>query len=99
MKVKAFRAKLEARYGNVGITLFGSKARNDADSDSDIDLLILTDSPVNHALERTIRDLAFDIELEENLIFGLVVMNREYWDTKRKLMPLRWNIDREEVEV
>ena len=79
--------------------LFGSKVRGDSDADSDIDILVLTDLVVDHKLEIAVRDIAFDIELQYDVIIGLVVMNRTFWDTKGRGMPLHWNIDREGVAV
>ncbi len=99
LAVSIMKERLLQADASSEIVLFGSKARGDADTDSDIDLLVLTDLMVDHKLELAVRAIAFDIELEYNLIFGVVVMNRAFWDTKGRGMPLRWNIDREGVAV
>ena len=93
------KTKLEAQFGNVRIVLFGSKARGDADAESDIDLLILTDRIVDTALELAIFRIGFEIELSHDVVLGLIVMNSAYWDSTGRQMPLRWNIDREGIAV
>lgn len=63
---------LEDHYGNrfAGLVLYGSMARNQADSSSDIDLLVLLSRPFDFMHElRQIVDLLYDIQLEsERLI-------------------------------
>ncbi len=93
------KTRLEAQFGNVRIVLFGSKARGDADVESDIDLLILTDRIVDTALELAVFRIGFEIELAYDVILGLIVMNSAYWDSTGRQMPLRWNIDREGIAV
>ena len=99
LAVHTFRTRLEEKYGQVSLTLFGSKARGDGTAESDIDLLILLDRPVEIALETQIFRIGFEIELEFDVILGLIVMNSAYWDSIGRQMPLRWNIDREGIAV
>ena len=99
LAVHAFRTRLEEKYGKVNLALFGSKARGDGTAESDIDLLILLDRPVEIALETQIFRIGFEIELEYDVILGLIVMNSAYWDSMGRQMPLRWNIDREGIAV
>ena len=97
--VTLLKEKIQQMDGSSQIILFGSKARGDDDADSDIDILVLTDLAVDHKLEIAMRAIAFNIELQYDVIFGLVVMNRTFWDTKGRGMPLHWNIDKEGVAV
>lgn len=59
--IRAFRALLEARFGErlVGLRLFGSYARGDADESSDIDVSVI----VQHLTERE-RTEAIDLALD-----------------------------------
>ena len=70
--VKQCRRELEKHYGTQfkGLILYGSLARNQADVDSDIDLLVLLNQPFDYFNElRRIVDLLYPIQLEsERLI-------------------------------
>lgn len=64
---------LEDHYGDqfAGLILYGSMARGDFDSSSDIDLLVLLKKPFDHFREmRTIIDLLYPIELESDHIIS-----------------------------
>ena len=99
LAIHAFRTRLEEKYGQIILTLFGSKARGDGNAESDIDLLILMERQVDIALESQIFQIGFEIELEYDVTLGLIVMNAAYWDSIGRQMPLRWNIDREGIAV
>jgi len=48
---------------NAEVILYGSRARGDERIDSDWDILILTDYPVNLQTKRISRDKLYDLEL------------------------------------
>jgi predicted nucleotidyltransferase len=61
---------LEDLYGNrlKGLVLFGSAARGEAGSESDIDILVLLEGPVEYGLElRAIIDALYDLQLESGI--------------------------------
>src|SRR4030066_942276 len=70
--VRKCKAALESHYGSQfkGLILYGSVARNQADSMSDIDLLVLLSKPFDYFLElRQVIDVLYPIQLEsEQLI-------------------------------
>lgn len=49
---------------NAQIILYGSRARGTERNDSDWDVLVLTDYPVDIEKERVFRDNLYDLELE-----------------------------------
>jgi predicted nucleotidyltransferase len=61
------KAVLEALYGDrlKGVVLYGSSARGEDTAESDIDLLVLLDGPVNGPAEvRRIWDELYPVQLE-----------------------------------
>jgi len=98
--LQKLKERLIKKYPDVEIILYGSKARGDFDKESDIDLLILVKSTINSRLEEEITHIAFDIELNYDVVFGKIVENKDFWNTPlAKVMPLHCNIDKEGVYV
>ena len=97
--IKNFKEKLIAHLGNQAkLYLFGSVARGDFHAESDIDVLVLIDGPVNTQLKEEIFGLAFDVELEMEVCFGVLVYAKERWDSPRiQVTPLHENIDKDGV--
>jgi predicted nucleotidyltransferase len=102
------KEKILERFPDSEIILYGSKARGNADAESDIDVLILIDtSPldwkagdIDHSIERQIRDISFELELKCDVVFNILIESKKYWGTPLvKAMPLRWNIDREGINL
>ncbi|MGH9425042.1 MAG: nucleotidyltransferase domain-containing protein [Terriglobia bacterium] len=56
--------------------LFGSRARGDADPDSDLDVLILVEY-VTPAMRKTIRHYAWEVGFAAGILIQTVVMTRE----------------------
>lgn len=99
--INALKTRLTETWGrDTEIYLFGSAARGEAKQDSDIDVLILIPGDVNNALEEEIFGLAFDVELEYNVVFGIVVRSKTFWNSKRaSAMPLYQSLQKEGIRV
>lgn len=98
--LQELKERLLKTYPGVEIILYGSKVRGDFDKESDIDLLILVKSPVTSRLEEEITHIAFEIELNYDVVFGKIVENKDFWNSHlAKAMPLHWNIDKEGVHI
>ena len=86
--------------GGVELYLFGSVARNDHTIDSDIDVLVLFPGLVNRVLEEEVIDLAYDVELKYNVVFGIVVYSKEFWSSaKAQVMPFYRNLQNEALRI
>jgi predicted nucleotidyltransferase len=92
---------LANRFGNeIELYLFGSVARNDYRPGSDIDILVLVPGKVDTKLEMEILDLAYDIELKHDVVFGVVVNEKKFWNSKKaSVMPFHQNLQREALRI
>ncbi len=96
--LKELKEKIKEKFTDAEIILYGSKVRGDFDEESDIDLLILIDGEVNSKVEEEISKIAYEIELEYDVIFGKIVESKNFWNSNlAKAMPLHQNIDKESV--
>lgn len=98
--VRKCKVALESHYGSklVGLLLYGSVARNQADSTSDIDLLVLLSKPFDYFSElRQIIEVLYPIQLEsEQLISAKPVPPDEF---ERGSNQLYRNAKREGISV
>lgn len=82
------------------IILYGSRARGDAQADSDYDLLILTGRTPSVQLDEAILDNIYPVELETGAMISFVVQNETDWNKpKYRALPFHQNIDREGVPI
>ncbi len=98
--LEKLKKKIREKFPSAEIILYGSKVRGDFDDESDIDLLILIDGEVNSKIEEEISKIAYEIELEYDVVFGKVIESKDFWNSKlAKAMPLHQNIDKEGVPL
>lgn len=83
------------------VILFGSYARNDADEESDIDIMILTDMDRTDisALQWQIGEIASDILLDYGVLVAPIVENRTFFLENQEIMPFFRNINKEGVRI
>jgi predicted nucleotidyltransferase len=96
-----FKSRLQQQLGDriEHMWLFGSKVRGDADSESDIDLLIVAHS-ADWTLEKTIARLAFEVDLAHGTVLSPhVVPQHRYVQMKTWREPLYSSIMAEGVDL
>ena len=80
------------------VILYGSRARGDAREDSDYDILIIVDGPVDMALKEKILSNVYPLELDTGAVLTLITYSKQQWDSSLyRAMPLHKNVDREGV--
>ena len=63
------------------IILYGSRSRGDASPESDWDLLILVDGPVDDIRTDRIRHRLYEIEWETGEVISSIVRNQQEWNS------------------
>lgn len=100
MALEELKRLINENYQDAEIILYGSKARGDDDTASDIDILILVNEEADRNLKEKINAITYSIELQHDVIFGTIVENRNFWQTPlANAMPFHWNVDREGVVI
>lgn len=70
------RSLLERDVPLHSVTLFGSRARGDADPDSDYDVLVIVEQ-LNRSIQATISRCAWEVGFEDCLLIVPVVVTKE----------------------
>ncbi len=99
LAIEEFRKKILARFGITDIILFGSKARGEENRYSDIDILVLLEQEPNISIEEEIIDIGFDIELKYDVVLGILVHSKAFWNSKGILMPIHKEIERDGIQI
>jgi len=84
--VKCIRSRFPGRIR--AVALFGSKARGDADAESDIDLFVLVDAETSEFRSELWR-IASDVSLDHSVVLSPRVFGEARWaETRRIRLPL-----------
>lgn len=98
--LSTFKKGLQEIYGPrlKGLILYGSRARGDARPDSDIDLVVILEAPIDRPKENErISDLRAQIHLDTELLVSCLFMTSDRLE--RVDSPLMLNLSREGVPV
>jgi len=93
--------RLYAKYPGriLSTVLFGSVARGDFTSDSDIDVLVVTDEADGH-FKWDLWGVGAEVSLEFDVIFNLHLYSRLEWELTHAQGRSMWrNIEREGIEL
>lgn len=94
----SIRQAVQSVEPDARIFLYGSRARGDADSESDWDLLILVDGPVDPKRKDAIRHRLYEVEWDLGEVISSMIFSEQDWDSPLyRAMPFHQNVDREGV--
>jgi len=77
--LKAASTLLRKKFPIDSIILFGSKAKGTDETESDIDLLLLTQQKLTWQERDAITDALFDIQLEYDVVISTLVVATKEW--------------------
>jgi uncharacterized protein len=81
------------------VFLFGSKARGNDHEDSDWDILILTNYPVDIKTEQKFRHNLIKLELETGESVSTFVYYKKDWESKHKVTPFFKNVNQDSILI
>ncbi|MFH0823512.1 MAG: nucleotidyltransferase domain-containing protein [Pseudomonadota bacterium] len=82
------------------IVLYGSRSRGEAAPESDWDLLVLLDGPVNDERTDRIRHRLYEIEWENGQVISSIVRSRDDWNAGfYRDMPFRKAVEQEGIRL
>jgi len=90
---------IHQRDPDAEIILFGSRVRGDHHTDSDWDILILTNEAITYELESEFRDPIFDLELDTGEVISMLVYSKKDWDRLQDVSPLFVQVNKEGVSI
>ena len=78
--LERFKVLVAERVALHKLVVFGSRARGDADLDSDLDLLVLVEGPAGQTTRDWISDCAWEAGFDSGIVIVPVVYGRAEWE-------------------
>ncbi|MCL2089172.1 MAG: nucleotidyltransferase domain-containing protein [Oscillospiraceae bacterium] len=83
------------------VILYGSYARGDYNTDSDVDIMILTDVKDDEVsrLACEIDMVSSDVSLENDMLVSVFIKNKQFFDEHLPILPFYQNVIKDGVEL
>lgn len=75
------KSRLAATLPLERLILFGSRARGDARDDSDFDVLVVVDAPIDAGIRRAISDCSWEVGFDSDTFIVPVPVSTSEWNT------------------
>ena len=101
LALAAFVDRIRQRFDGLILSavLFGSRARGEASTDSDVDVLVVIDKE-DYRVRKEIRYLAAEVWLEYGLFLSTRVWSRSHWHKLQEMQTLLYrNIQRDGINL
>jgi uncharacterized protein len=90
--LKEIKKAVQLHLSEAEVILFGSRAKGNIHDESDWDILILSDRPVDKNLKREIRDSIYPISSKYFSFIQTVIVEKKEWHNNPSYYSLRKNI-------
>ena len=81
----------------IRIVLYGSVARGDDTSDSDVDVAVFVLSRIDPGAEDRLSDVIVDMNLKYDRVFSVIDIDESTYNKWREVTPFYQNVEREGV--
>lgn len=81
--LESIKKTVQAFVPDAEVILYGSRARGDAQPDSDWDLLVLTDGEFGRDKKSEIRRQLYELEWDTGNVLSPVIESRSQWESPR----------------
>jgi len=78
--LERFKQQVEKQFPESRLVLFGSRARGDANPESDMDVLVIINGPVGAHERASVSECAWEAGFEEGIIVVPITVSREEWE-------------------
>jgi len=96
--LKKVQDKVHSLLPGADIILYGSRARLEANLESDWDFLILPDQQPAQQIVAELRDRLYELELESDTVLSTIVRSREEWNSELySILPFKEVVERDGV--
>jgi len=96
--LKKIQDEVHSLLPGADIILYGSRARLEADLESDWDFLILLDQQPDQQLVAELRDRLYELELESDTVLSTIVRSRAEWNSELySILPFKEIVERDGV--
>jgi predicted nucleotidyltransferase len=78
--IHRLKSLLQERVKLDRLILFGSRARGDAEPDSDMDVMVILDEPTSRQSRKIVSDAAWEAGFDAGIVVVPIVVSRDRWD-------------------
>ncbi|MFW6238217.1 MAG: nucleotidyltransferase domain-containing protein [Halanaerobiales bacterium] len=90
--------KIKKKYEIEEILIFGSVARNEADQESDLDVLVLTKDKLSHEQKHVIYGITTEINLEYGTNISILLIQKSSWENGLySILAIKEEVERDGV--